>query len=1171
MLGPIRKMQHVMLYSGVEDQDSESPASSEISVGQKCGSCRGIAQIVVGSATLLAAVFLIPSNPSTASPALLQHGNTSFQTASELLESQAWNETIAKMAVHAVEASVKLGRIDHASLAQQLPPDWKEKLQQATLSHLGLIVRQLTSAHQHAHMALHKARLTADQADGVLEVLHALMDPRILDVGVEVGRSCTMRTPQELQQCLMQKYGPHADEFRKLREELLPTSLQVLTDTLKVEHLQLLQHHGAFKASGKFGAWRAELSMDDRRLKGKVPGGLNESLSVRELSTPALSADRSHMMRGPIRIRDKFVPLNWNTVGAPVVSTSVGLLFLCLMALLPGTGGMNVNRDVAVGLWGVHSAGTVAECLANIGFHTKGIVYFAPCMIDCMFLGLEVMWVFFDGRSVSAPRRIETCYPYGRWSLLTGLCGNCMATVTSRETTNSCDLFCATFGHKCTFAALAEPQGCSPRARYRCSETLPERSSMLCQCSTQRRLQPDAEDANLALPSNAQEKQSRIGLITEDRGFLAESNQTSHAIPETMSTLQHEAVMDVTSHKSVDELSHMTADENQELQVATYEIDSAAEAYFPLWSIVEEQSNSTDRKLMSAQEHPEHRRLQGIWPSNVAPSQFPNQCEHALATLEVTTSNQPSADSSAGARAQFLVGGVWSDPVVLYRGQINPGGVARARLLVAMQPTRVRITSSEGADPWGYQRVRLFGPNVRAVLLDSPSGVPLGSNQYWIGGDPARVENDFNVPVTFESTRTQQSIDADVTSVAEFKSRYVRFEYPLILQNGILGDIPSIPPEQLPLAERGTGQYRVEMITQNEVGIGRARTTTVATVNGVSISFRLGSRWTNPLLFSRGLDDNGNGEFLVAGVCSGRTYFLPERPNRISIALFRASRLLHIDPWSFQRIAMIDGPSVTTISQDNLVLATTPRQFNVGPRPTQTTTTTSTTTSTTTRTTSTRTTSTTTATTLTVSTSTTSTSTTSTSSSVTTGTFPPRDGPIECSAFTDWPAILGDACGDCTARVPIRCSDYCRSINQTCYHSASPSDDVCNLDQTVMCSQRPQGSSGMLCTCGYRPRLMATTVQQVESTGAICLEYSQWPAINVHVCGNCSALVPVLPSLPSTSSCNEYCANFDHQCAAAAVGSSQSNDPCMISRELDCTSSTEGLAEVLCKCVSRGA
>jgi len=125
----------------------------------------------------------------------------------------------------------------------------------------------------------------------------------------------------------------------------------------------------------------------------------------------------------------------------------------------------------------------LAECLANAGF-PRGVVYFASCIIDILFLGMEVVWVFFDGLPSNIPQSNVQCEDFSHWtSIDSQVCGNCFALVPSAPFEGYCSRYCESFGHTCVYAAEEGSDTCAVLGRYECNERIRDTSDMLCQCS----------------------------------------------------------------------------------------------------------------------------------------------------------------------------------------------------------------------------------------------------------------------------------------------------------------------------------------------------------------------------------------------------------------------------------------------------------------------------------------------------------------------------------------------------------------------------------------------------------------------------------------------------------------------------------------------------------------
>jgi len=323
--------------------------------------------------------------------------------------------------------------------------------------YLDFKVRKLYSANPHTRAQWDKVHLTPELADAAIKSLHAMSDRRLLKVGVDIARACTVGSRESLELCALQQLAPRAAEMRRLREELLPPALRAQDEKLQAMRRKFV-HHGFFKLSDDFGGWHAEVALaKHRRLQA---GELGQNL------------------------------LNWYSYGAPILSVALDGLFAIIMAVLPGESGMLTNRPVDYALWAVEGADTIVECLINV---KRGVIYYASCGMDVIFWLVDIVWVFFDGQpGVTAPHRITTCRSYTVWKNLTGTCGNCLGTSTSRlggvNGIDTCNNYCSSFGHGCKFAAAAVEGSCYARGEYGCDEKIPLGTRMLCQCFTGRRL-----------------------------------------------------------------------------------------------------------------------------------------------------------------------------------------------------------------------------------------------------------------------------------------------------------------------------------------------------------------------------------------------------------------------------------------------------------------------------------------------------------------------------------------------------------------------------------------------------------------------------------------------------------------------------------------------------------
>jgi len=463
----------VSLPEGESEEDNSEEAVGAQGGGHGISKFTGAGFLVIGIAFLGIAHLVDPnlflhergqSAPKSNNPLYKTMTSAHPATAAELLHSRALKQVAEDFAVNAVEANLKLSNVSNPRL--ELPATWREDVRSQARNHYELSVRKLVDVSPGSLTHMQNRHINPEQADAVVSALHALSDPRLLDVGLQVGSACKTRTLKALEICALELLAPRAAEIRQLREKLLPAALHSQNKRLKALHLNGLRRSGFFAASTKLGSWNAEFAVSPNRL-----------LQSGEIS-PAL--------RG------------YFGTGAPIVSVAVGALFQILMAVLPGDEGMPTNRDAEYAMFGLEAGAVLTECLLNI---KRQVVLYASCGLDILFLATDVVFVFFDGQlGVTAPRRVTNCASYTVWNNLTGVCGNCMGTTTSQlggvDGIDTCNNWCSSFGHGCRYAASAVDGSCFPRGRYKCEERMPLGARMLCQCFTGRLLEAEANETN---------------------------------------------------------------------------------------------------------------------------------------------------------------------------------------------------------------------------------------------------------------------------------------------------------------------------------------------------------------------------------------------------------------------------------------------------------------------------------------------------------------------------------------------------------------------------------------------------------------------------------------------------------------------------------------------------
>jgi len=384
-------------------------------------------------------------------------------------------------------------RLDHTDINQHiqrldLPLSEQTRLRKEARMSLDACLYKFFVTHPKAADELRNVNITGEQGATALSMLYSFTDERIFDLGLKIGKAIhrTSQGRDPLTSTISQihdELSKHFLKVRHLREDLIPASLQNLKNDLKQQHVKILDKKGAFSLKGQVGGWGADLEVyDSRRLHTEEQAAITPAFSTSVLALPPWTPTPLPKMYGGVSVQQS-TPVNWFTIGAPVVSSMVGLTLLSLMAFLPGTDGNPVNRAANYGLWGVQGSAMLGSCLANIGY--KKVFYFAPCIIDFMFFGIEVAWVFFDGGVGRVPRPSFNvqCDAYALWARFSGtVCGNCMARVPTQPNAGRCDVYCESFGHECVFAATEVRGTCAPLSSRRCNEQITGTNTMLCQC-----------------------------------------------------------------------------------------------------------------------------------------------------------------------------------------------------------------------------------------------------------------------------------------------------------------------------------------------------------------------------------------------------------------------------------------------------------------------------------------------------------------------------------------------------------------------------------------------------------------------------------------------------------------------------------------------------------------
>jgi len=451
-------------HSGIISDGSEDEATFLASAvteqrASRIATAKSVGVAIVGTC-LVAAYFTVQSGTSHLTSRSLDNRSVPVDRTQtdllHLLHSAEMRQAIADASVrlggiaqHLAEAGRENGddlRLTFNTRRLELPGKVQANLRQESALGLEASLQQFFAMHPEAHNELRRISITDEQRKATFHMLRSFTDERVFDISMHFLRRLYRSASQNSSagHKIYEHIKLHSAELERLRDELIPIGMRKLSDDVKTQHLKLLSKKGAFHMHSRIGGWKADMELSQMR---------------------------------------RLTPVNWFTIGAPTVSNMLGLIFLSLMALLPARGGLASNRAANYALWGLQGASTLGECFTNLGILTQGIVYISPCMIDVLFFGMDVAWVFFDGLPHNFPQRGVQCASYSLWPAINGrVCGDCLALVPTQPWGGRCSQFCGSFGHECVFAAEEVDESCIGQSRYGCDEPILFTSDMLCQC-----------------------------------------------------------------------------------------------------------------------------------------------------------------------------------------------------------------------------------------------------------------------------------------------------------------------------------------------------------------------------------------------------------------------------------------------------------------------------------------------------------------------------------------------------------------------------------------------------------------------------------------------------------------------------------------------------------------
>lgn len=428
----------------------------------------------------------------------------------------------------------------------------------------------------------------------------------------------------------------------------------------------------------------------------------------------------------------------------------------------------------------------------------------SSCIMDVMFLGLEVIWAFFDGNRVAGPLRRTQCNPYSQWPGLLAACGNCMGVI-SVSTTTSCTNFCNIFGHRAMFAGMSLQSSCVPEFQYNINEVIPS-NTIICQClartQTRTRRLTDLhthlnQNETELLQVNLMQQTPRRTVTQSDSWKQARRLQTSnlcrHDQPYIVQVVTSNQVgtprLGLLFHKAGFEIRDLEFNSSQThhdkvLRTGPLFLSMRPDALALIGSndsygvkqiqVIHGGEISTvmdsgaggrfGNKFYAPPGTPQSKNMQifdipavGRFPSTTRVS-FARQHGFPTYTLEIITSGQQHAavvPNSIEVTAQVQVA-----PDSMLSVRVHPAGKLQCTAVsfaLPIRPVHVSLISSGRGDQWGFSAIYFIDDDESVVrLLDTPNGAQMGKNRFWIG-DPltgVHERQHFKIPSHPKTTST---------------------------------------------------------------------------------------------------------------------------------------------------------------------------------------------------------------------------------------------------------------------------------------------------------------------------------------------------------------------------------------------------------------------------------
>lgn len=321
--------------------------------------------------------FLRPSYPPAA--AAVDAKAAQGPQGTRLLEDRQFATTAAE---HTLAFHKELG-LPVDELAPSLRTKLEEELAHEATLRLHHVVDKIESEDEAAGRQLRELRVTPQQWRHAHQVLKALHDERVHDLGSEALQAASMvgDDREAAHQAATQILQGRQRELSELANELIPPEVR---DVPKVE--------------GQRDAW--EMSIDPKKQQVISQGPLGNWHAAVEVSAQRqLAANGTGLVRGARRLGDETGVPGWLISTLRGLYVSVGALASILLGLLSTLLTSVLGPAGTKAVWWTHMGLDIAECATQFGLtlgvgQLRGWYQWVPCWIMSCFTGLEAIWTF---------------------------------------------------------------------------------------------------------------------------------------------------------------------------------------------------------------------------------------------------------------------------------------------------------------------------------------------------------------------------------------------------------------------------------------------------------------------------------------------------------------------------------------------------------------------------------------------------------------------------------------------------------------------------------------------------------------------------------------------------------------------------------------------------------